>query len=77
MPLFRKSPDVREDVDFTALPRHVAIIMDGNGRWAKQRGLPRTAGHAAGAETFRTIATYCKEIGLDYLTVYALSLIHI
>ena len=73
MPLFRKSPDVREDVDFTALPRHVAIIMDGNGRWAKQRGLPRTAGHAAGAETFRTIATYCKEIGLDYLTVYAFS----
>ena len=47
--------------------------MDGNGRWAKRRGLPRTAGHAAGAETFRTIATYCKEIGLDYLTVYAFS----
>ena len=47
--------------------------MDGNGRWAKRRGLPRTAGHAAGAETFRTIATYCKEIGLEYLTVYAFS----
>jgi undecaprenyl diphosphate synthase len=47
--------------------------MDGNGRWAKKRGLPRTAGHAAGAETFRTIATYCKDIGLDYLTVYAFS----
>ena len=59
--------------DMTRLPRHVAIIMDGNGRWAKKRGLPRTAGHAAGAETFRTIATYCKEIGLDYLTVYAFS----
>ncbi|MGM9537279.1 MAG: isoprenyl transferase [Candidatus Onthomonas sp.] len=73
MPLFRKTPDARESVDFAALPRHVAIIMDGNGRWAKQRGLPRTAGHAAGAETFRTIATYCKEIGLDYLTVYAFS----
>ena len=73
MPLFRKKPDTQEDVDFTALPRHVAIIMDGNGRWARQRGLPRTAGHAAGAETFRTIATYCKEIGLDYLTVYAFS----
>ena len=55
------------------LPRHIAIIMDGNGRWAKKRGLPRTAGHAAGAETFRTIATYCKSIGLDYLTVYAFS----
>ena len=60
-------------VDFSRLPRHVAIIMDGNGRWAKRRGLPRTAGHAAGAETFRTIATYCKEIGLEYLTVYAFS----
>jgi len=61
------------DVDFSRLPRHVAIIMDGNGRWAQKRGLPRTAGHAAGAENFRTIATYCKEIGLEYLTVYAFS----
>ena len=60
-------------VDFSRLPRHVAIIMDGNGRWAKRRGLPRTAGHAAGAETFRSVATYCKEIGLEYLTVYAFS----
>lgn len=64
----------REDQpDFDHLPRHIAIIMDGNGRWAKKRGLPRTAGHAAGAETFRTIATYCKNIGLEYLTVYAFS----
>jgi len=47
--------------------------MDGNGRWAKKRGLPRTAGHAAGAETFRRVATYCKDLGLDYLTVYAFS----
>ncbi|MEG0765897.1 MAG: polyprenyl diphosphate synthase, partial [Pseudoflavonifractor sp.] len=60
-------------VDFEHLPRHVAIIMDGNGRWAKRRGLPRTAGHAAGAENFRSIATYCKELGLEYLTVYAFS----
>ena len=60
-------------VDFDRLPRHVAIIMDGNGRWAKRRGLPRTAGHAAGAETFRSIATYCQKIGLEYLTVYAFS----
>ena len=73
MPLFRKKEQPGTEVDFTKLPRHVAIIMDGNGRWAKKRGLPRTAGHAAGAETFRTIATYCKEIGLDYLTVYAFS----
>ena len=56
-----------------SLPRHVAVIMDGNGRWAQKRGLPRTAGHKAGAETFRTIATYCKDLGLDYLTVYAFS----
>ena len=55
------------------LPRHIAIIMDGNGRWAQLRGLPRSAGHAAGAETFRRIATYCKDIGLEHLTVYAFS----
>ena len=55
------------------LPRHIAIIMDGNGRWAKKRGLPRTAGHKAGAETFRRVATYCKNIGVQYLTVYAFS----
>ncbi len=55
------------------IPRHIAIILDGNGRWAKKRGLPRTAGHAAGSENFRRIATYCKNIGVDYLTVYAFS----
>ena len=55
------------------IPRHIAIILDGNGRWAKKRGLPRTAGHAAGSETFRRIATYCKNIGVEYLTVYAFS----
>ena len=54
-------------------PRHIAIIMDGNGRWAKNRGLPRTAGHAAGAETFRRIANYCRTLGVEYLTVYAFS----
>ena len=55
------------------LPRHIAIIMDGNGRWAKKRGLPRKMGHAAGAETFRRIATCCKNLGVEYLTVYAFS----
>ena len=55
------------------VPQHIAIIMDGNGRWAKKRGLPRTAGHSAGAETFRTIADYCRTIGVKYLTVYAFS----
>ena len=55
------------------LPRHIAIILDGNGRWARKRGLPRTAGHAVGAETFRKIATACKNRGVEYLTVYAFS----
>lgn len=54
-------------------PEHIAIIMDGNGRWAKKRGLPRTAGHSAGAESFRRIANYCRSIGVKYLTVYAFS----
>ena len=56
-----------------APPSHIAIIMDGNGRWAKKRGLPRTAGHAAGAESFRRIANYCRTLGVKYLTVYAFS----
>lgn len=56
-----------------ALPRHIGIIMDGNGRWAVKRGLPRSAGHAAGSETFRRVATYCRDIGIEYLTVYAFS----
>ena len=55
------------------VPTHIAIIMDGNGRWAKQRGLPRTAGHAAGAEAFRRIANHCRTLGVKYLTVYAFS----
>lgn len=56
-----------------ALPVHVGIIMDGNGRWAKKRGLPRKAGHREGAQVFRTIARYCSEVGIRYLTVYAFS----
>lgn len=56
-----------------APPVHIGIIMDGNGRWAKQRGLPRTAGHKAGAEAFRRIANYCRTLGVKYLTVYAFS----
>lgn len=56
-----------------APPRHIAIIMDGNGRWAKKRGLPRTAGHAAGGDAFRRIANYCRTLGVEYLTVYAFS----
>ena len=55
------------------VPRHIAIVMDGNGRWATKRGLPRTAGHAAGSEVFRRIAAYCRDIGVEHLTVYAFS----
>ena len=55
------------------LPRHIAIIMDGNGRWAKKRALPRSAGHSAGSKNFKDIARYCNKIGLEYLTVYAFS----
>ena len=73
MGLFRKKHTTAGQVDMGRLPRHIAIIMDGNGRWAKKRGLPRTAGHKAGAEVFRDIATYCKELGVAYLTVYAFS----
>ena len=66
----RASGEERKD---RPVPRHIAVIMDGNGRWAKKRGLPRKAGHKVGAETFRTIATYCKDIGVKYFTVYAFS----
>ena len=67
MSIFKKKEQER------LLPTHIAIIMDGNGRWAKKRSLPRTAGHVAGAKTFKTIARYCNKIGLKYLTVYAFS----
>lgn len=55
------------------LPVHIGIIMDGNGRWAKNRFLPRSAGHRAGAANFRTITRYCSKIGIRYLTMYAFS----
>ena len=73
MGLFQKKHETAGQVDMGRLPRHLAIIMDGNGRWAKKRGLPRTAGHKVGAEVFRDIATYCQELGIDYLTIYAFS----
>lgn len=60
-------------VDKDNLPRHIAIIMDGNGRWAKAKGLPRKEGHKAGAEALRSIAAYCSKIGIEVLTVYAFS----
>ena len=63
----------KKNIAPTAVPTHVAIIMDGNGRWAKKRGLPRTAGHKKGANTFRTIADYMNNIGVKYMTFYAFS----
>jgi len=73
MSVFKKTEKTAGELGKSNLPRHIAIILDGNGRWAKKRGLPRTAGHAAGAENFRTIANYCKALGVEYLTVYAFS----
>jgi len=55
------------------IPQHIAIIMDGNGRWAEQRGLPRVAGHKEGAESLRAVLRACAELGVKYLTVYAFS----
>ena len=55
------------------IPTNLGIIMDGNGRWAKKRGLPRTAGHVTGAQVFRKITKYCEKCGVRYLTVYAFS----
>lgn len=57
----------------SVLPQHIAIIMDGNGRWAKNRGLERTEGHKVGAEVFRKITEYCSKIGIKYVTFYAFS----
>ncbi len=70
MGLFRKK---KTEIQDRPVPRHIAIILDGNGRWATRRGLPRTAGHGMGSENFRRIATYCRDIGVSYLTVYAFS----
>lgn len=60
-------------VDIRSLPRHVAIIMDGNGRWAKKKMQPRLFGHKAGADSVREIVEACREIGIKYLTLYAFS----
>lgn len=73
MLFFKRRRKAVRPVEGIRLPEHIAIIMDGNGRWAQKRGLPRKAGHAAGSETFRRIATYCNDLGLHYLSVYAFS----
>lgn len=69
---FKKNKYI-DKLDLNKLPRHIAIIMDGNGRWAKKRGLPRTVGHREGAKTLKTISTFCGNIGIKHLTVYAFS----
>ncbi len=67
--LFKKKKENNNRI----LPQHIGIIMDGNGRWAKKRGLPRSAGHRVGAKNFKSITRYCNKIGIKYLTVYAFS----
>ena len=64
--------DIKELVKSSGL-RHIAFIMDGNGRWAKRRSLPREAGHKVGAQTFKKVVKYCSDIGIDTITVYAFS----
>lgn len=75
MAFFSRNKEENHSTDLSdiQLPVHVGIIMDGNGRWAKKRGLPRKAGHSEGAKTFRKITRYCSEVGIKYLTVYAFS----
>ena len=69
--LFKKKNKLQ--IDTNNLPKHIGIIMDGNGRWAKKRGLPRSAGHSAGAESLKKIITEANNLGVKYVTVYAFS----
>ncbi len=70
---FKKKTSHTEELDMTNIPKHIGIIMDGNGRWAAKRGLPRSAGHRAGAETLKKIVVYCNKIGVKSVTAYAFS----
>ena len=71
--LFNRKPSDTLDIDSNAIPKHVAIIMDGNGRWAKRRGMPRSMGHRAGADVLKQIVIAADEIGIRALTVYGFS----
>jgi len=71
--MFFKKAYHKKEIDFDKLPVHIGVILDGNGRWAKRRGLPRTAGHSAGADNLKSIVTECNNIGIKYITVYAFS----
>lgn len=66
-------PKKKTDNGFESVPQHIAIIPDGNGRWAKKRGLPRSVGHREGSMTLKKVVIYCSNIGVKYLTVYAFS----
>lgn len=68
-----KNKDLSISLDMNNIPKHIGIIMDGNGRWAKERNLPRTMGHKAGVETIREIVKECDKLGVKYLTLYAFS----
>lgn len=63
----------QNEIDMSRLPEHIGVIMDGNGRWAKKRGLPRSAGHSAGADALKKIVTEANKLGIKYITVYAFS----
>jgi undecaprenyl diphosphate synthase len=63
----------KDDIDLNNVPEHIAIIMDGNGRWAKKRGVPRNVGHREGANNLKRTVSYCIKLGVKYLTVYAFS----
>jgi undecaprenyl diphosphate synthase len=67
------SQNLYQEIDRNNIPKHIAIIMDGNGRWAKKRGLPRTFGHRAGVETIKDIVKTASKLGVKYLTLYAFS----
>ena len=71
--MFFQKKKLKKEIDYNNLPKHIGIIMDGNGRWAKKRGLPRSAGHSAGADTLKKIVTECNNMGIKYITVYAFS----
>lgn len=73
MNLFKRKPKISQSIDYDRLPVHIGVIMDGNGRWAKKRGLPRSAGHSAGADSLKKIVTECNKMGIKYITVYAFS----
>lgn len=68
-----RNSEVSEEIDLTNIPKHIAIIMDGNGRWAKKRGLPRIAGHREGIKVVKNVVMQCNKLGVEVLTLYAFS----